>query len=66
MDLVQERESWRKEMESGTFFVHHMYQSYKMNRNSPYWRSTKQLERLFEYIMYLEEQLKPKEEHAIL
>ena len=57
MSLVKQRNEWREQIESGDFEVHNAYSIYKENRNSELWRSTAQLERIFEYIMYLEEKL---------
>jgi hypothetical protein len=59
--LVAERESWRMDIQSGNFFVHELYEDYVLNRNSELWRSTRQLERLFEYIMYLEDKVTHQE-----
>ena len=55
MTLVEERNSWRTEMRKGNFEPHPLYKEYLANRQSELWRSSRQLERIFEYIMYLEE-----------
>lgn len=53
--LVEERNQWRKEMEDGfRFEPHPLYEEYLANRDSELWRSSRQLERIFEYINYLE------------
>ncbi len=52
--LVDERNKWRKEIEGGNFTPHPLYEEYKANRDSELWRSTRQLEKIFEYIYYLE------------
>ena len=57
MNLIEERNSWRKEMEAGKFTPHPLYNDYLTNRESDLWRSSRQLERIFEYIMYLEEKV---------
>ena len=55
MTLVEERNSWRAEMRLGNFVPHPLYAEYLANRDSELWRSSRQLERIFEHIMYLEE-----------
>lgn len=54
-DLVEERNSWRKQMEEGNFDPHPLYKEYLANRDSNLWRASCQIEKMFEYIRYLEE-----------
>lgn len=61
MNLLQERDEWRKQIEAGEFNVHPMFETYKNKRGCSLWRSSRQLERLFEYIIYLEEKLSDKQ-----
>ena len=58
MNLIEERKNWRVEMENGSFVPHHLYRDYLKYRDSDLWRSSRQLERIFEYIRYLEELVK--------
>lgn len=59
MNLIEERLQWRKQMEEGNFSPHILYKSYLTHRSSDLWRCSRQLERMFEYILFLEEQLYP-------
>jgi len=55
MDLIEERNLWRQQMEEGNFTEPHpLYEEYLKNRNSNLWRCSRQLEKIFEYINYLE------------
>ena len=54
MSLVEQRNGWLAECIAGTFLPHFLFEDYKANRNSELWRSSAQLERLFEYILFLE------------
>lgn len=60
--LVDERNRWRQEFESGEKLNHHYLEQYRRNRNSELWRSTRALERICEYILYLEAEV--EELHA--
>lgn len=59
--LIQEREAWRRAMNEGTWQESHLLTLYKTHRNTGEWRSTRAVEELMEYILYLEEQLHEKE-----
>ncbi len=54
MSLTEERNHWRKQMGSDTFQEPHYLTEYRINRDSDLWRSTRAVERLCEYILYLE------------
>ena len=54
MNLVEERHAWRTEIEAGTFQEPYELQMYRTQRESHYWRSSRIVERLCEYIIYLE------------
>jgi hypothetical protein len=57
MNLVEERNHWRQQIEAGEFIPHPLLEDYRENRNSDLWRCSRIMERVFEYIVYLEEQL---------
>lgn len=64
MDWLQdERKAWRKEIEEGIWNEPYILQQYRENRDSNLWRSTREVEKLCEYILYLEENSAMK--HAI-
>jgi len=52
--LQDERYTWRKEMEQGTWIEPDILQQYRANRDSSLWRATRQVEKLCEYILFLE------------
>jgi hypothetical protein len=54
MNLTEERNHWRKQMESGNFLDPHYLAEYRINRDSDLWRSTRAVEQLCEYILWLE------------
>jgi len=58
--LTDERNKWRRQLETqSTDWDEPIYlQDYRLNRNSDLWRSTRALEKLCEYILYLEATLK--------
>ncbi len=55
--LTDEREAWRFEMKRGLFHEPYVLQQYRENRSSNLWRSTREVEKLCEYVLHLEEQL---------
>lgn len=63
MNLVRDRESWRKLFESGFTIgvLPEFLYEYKKNRNSEYFRLSQSVEKLCEYIVYLEEQMQNSE-----
>jgi len=54
MTLIEERNHWRQNMEAGTFDDPLYLMEYRINRNSELWRSTRAVEQLCEYILWLE------------
>jgi acyl carrier protein len=54
--LVKEREQWKKEFETGHIFLP-LLDTYKKNRNSDSWRSTHAIEKVCEYVIFLENKL---------
>lgn len=58
--LKTERDGWRKEMDNGTFQEPEWLQSYRNNRDSEFWRMSRQAERVCEYVMWLEDKLRMK------
>lgn len=57
LSLVAERNRWKKNFESGKRINCHWLQEYENNRESELWRSTRSLEELCEYVLYLEQEL---------
>lgn len=53
MNLVAQRNEWRKQMEEGTFYSN-ILEAYKQNRHSELWKTSETVERLCEYILFLE------------
>ncbi|MNQ60611.1 hypothetical protein D3C85_748950 [compost metagenome] len=62
VNLVNSHSSWRKEYEAGEKPCWPHYEEYVKNRNSEMWRTSSAAERFYEYVMWLEQQLKEKEE----
>lgn len=58
--LTVERRRWRRQYERGIKPDSPWLQDYIKNRDSDLWRSTRALERLCEYILYLEDKLREK------
>lgn len=57
MNLVEERNKWRKEFEQGNKPDCQYLNDYRKYRNSEYWRASRYAEQICEYILYLEDQL---------
>lgn len=55
--LVDEREAWRFEMKKGMFNELYVLQQYRENRESNLWRATREVEKLCEYVLFLESKL---------
>ena len=55
--LIKERDNWKEDLIKSTWFEPDILRQYRENRNSELWRSTRQVEKLCEYILFLEEQL---------
>jgi len=52
--LPDERYTWKHEIEQGFWHEPYVLQQYRANRDSNLWRSTREVEKLCEYILYLE------------
>jgi hypothetical protein len=57
LNLLEERDNWRKEFVQGVGEYPYLLTLYKENRGSELWRSTRIMERLCEYALYLEGKL---------
>lgn len=57
MLVIDQRKEWRKRLEGGWKPDIYYLEDYRYNRNNPYWRSTKSLEILCEYVLFLEEKV---------
>lgn len=55
--LVDERNSWRNHLETGGNLDIHVLKLYRLHRNSDLWRATREVEKLCETILFLEEKL---------
>jgi len=51
--ILDERNQWKRDFEKG--FSHLWLDEYRKNRDNPSWRSSRMMEQLCEYILYLEE-----------
>lgn len=56
--LISERNQWKKQLEQGSFEEPYLLTLYRQNRNNELWRSTRIMEQLCEYILFLESRLK--------
>jgi|ERR1700741_509320 len=52
--LTDERYTWAFEIQRGIWNEPYVLQQYRLNRNSNLWRSTREVEKLCEYILHLE------------
>lgn len=52
--LTDERNEWRRKLESDGLLDIYVLQQYRLNRNSSLWRSTREVEKLCETILFLE------------
>jgi len=52
--LTDERNEWRRQLEGGGQLDIYVLQQYRENRDSNLWRSTREVEKLCEYILFLE------------
>lgn len=52
--LTDERSEWRRHLELGGLLDIYVLQQYRLNRDSDLWRSTREVEKLCEYILFLE------------
>lgn len=55
--LVLERKKWRKDFEAGLACDAPVLRDYRQHRDSELWRVSSQVEKLCEYILFLEDQL---------
>lgn len=58
--LTDERHTWRYEIEHGLWHEPYVLQQYRENRESNLWRSTREVEKLCEYVLFLEDKLSKK------
>jgi len=63
--LQDERYTWRQEIIHGIWYEPYVLQQYRAHRDSNLWRSTREVEKLCEYILFLEG-AKPMSEFGIL
>lgn len=61
--LKDERNSWRYDLENGLWNEPYVLQQYREHRESNLWRSTREVEKLCEYVLYLEDKLAKKDKH---
>lgn len=52
--LVKSRDAWAKKFENGEGLTSPLLERYRKERGSEHWRSTKILEEILEYVLYLE------------
>ena len=64
-NLAEERNSWREQLEEGESLHIPVLDAYKDNRNSESWRVSSQIEKLCEYVMFLEDELKEQEDNLL-
>lgn len=64
--LIDERDAWRRQLESGSHLDIYVLQQYKLNRNSNLWRSTREVEKLCETILFLEGATPMSETYTVL
>lgn len=57
--LVASRDSWAQRFEGGQRLVNPLLEKYREERNGENWRSSKLLEEIFEYVLYLERNQSP-------
>lgn len=61
MYAIEERNSWAADFEKGQLKSYYLEQ-YREGRNDPFWRSTRELEKLCEYAILLEKEVKKLKE----
>ncbi len=64
MTLVEERNSWKAELDRCGYIDLHLLEQYRENRESELWRASRQGERLCEYILWLEELVANYSKHS--
>ena len=60
MDIVDERNKWQQTFEENynnglPIIDHKVLEEYRVNRDNPHWRISKNVEMLCEYILWLEQ-----------
>ncbi len=63
--LTDERYTWAYELKYGFWHEPYVLQQYRINRDSNLWRSTREVEKLCEYILHLEG-LRPMSEQYVV
>lgn len=58
--LVEQRNEWKREFEEGIKPFNPVLDEYKANRNSESWRSSSMSERICEYTLFLESNVRNK------
>ena len=61
MSLIEERNKWRREFSAGEHPSIHVLDEYRENRDSELWRSTRAVEKICEYALYLESVIREAE-----
>lgn len=56
--LIQERDDWRDGFQNGTYGRPGLLRDYDVHRDSELWRSSRQVEKLCEYALWLESKVK--------
>jgi hypothetical protein len=51
----EERQAWREEYEEGKQCDSYLLELYRHHRDDPLWRSSREVEKLCEYILFLED-----------
>jgi hypothetical protein len=52
--LTEERNEWRRQLLCGRLLDIHILKEYRLNKDSNLWRATREVEKLCEYILFLE------------
>lgn len=66
MDIIEERNHWRQQFDEGKEPTTPWLLDYRRNRDSNLWRSSRPLEQLCEYILYLEDKISKKESQNVV
>lgn len=56
MYAIEERSAWSKKFDKGELTSYYL-EEYRRNRDDPFWRSTRELEKLCEYAILLEKKV---------
>lgn len=60
-ELTDERYTWRYEMKEGIWKEPYFLKQYRQNNASNIWRSPREVEKLCEYVLFLENALNKKD-----